>query len=80
MKREEWYKIEGRPCEKGIEKLRKKYCSNKNCTCNQLQKIYIRTNLLELCREPFSLEKISLTLPYCHLFRSTIIATQLIIA
>ena len=67
MKESKEYKREGRSRWKGIRKLRKKYCSNKSCTCNQLQKIYIITDLLGLCRCLFSLEKTSLSLPYCHL-------------
>jgi len=30
------YKIERRPSWKEIGELREKYCSNKNCTCNQI--------------------------------------------
>ena len=50
----------------GIGELREKYCSNKNCACNQIQEIYTRTGLLGLCRGWFSLDKTSLSLLYCH--------------
>ena len=67
MKESREYKIEGRPRWKGIGKLRKKYCSNKSCTCNQLQEIYIRTDFFGLFWWLFSLEKTNLSLPYYHL-------------
>ena len=60
-------KIEKRPRWKGIRELREKYYSNKSCTCNQLQKLYTRTDLLELCQGRFSLDKTNLFLLYCHL-------------
>ena len=44
------------PWEEGIEELREKYYSNKNCTCNQLQKLYTRTDVLGLCWGRFSLD------------------------
>ena len=40
---------------------------NKICACNQIQEIYTRTNLLELCRGRFSLDKTNLSLLYYHL-------------
>ena len=67
MKESREYKIEGRPRWKGIRKLRKKYCNNKSCTCNQLQEIYIRTDFFGLFWWLFSLEKTNLSLPYYHL-------------
>ena len=42
------YKIERRPRWKGIRELREKYCSTKSCTCNHIQEIYTRSNLLGL--------------------------------
>ena len=50
-----------------VRELREKNCSNKNRTCNELQELYIRTDLLELCQGRFSLDKTSLFLLYCHL-------------
>ena len=67
MKERREYKIERRPRWRGIEKRREKHCSNKNYTCNQLQKLYTRTDLLELCQGRFSLDKTNLFLLYCHL-------------
>ena len=59
------YKIERRPRWKGIRELREKYCSTKSCTCNHIQEIYTRSNLLGLCWWRFSLDKPSLILLYC---------------
>ena len=56
------YKIERRPRWKGIRELREKYCSTKSCTCNHIQEIYTRSDLLGLCRWRFSLDKPSLFL------------------
>ena len=67
MKEGREYKIERRPWGKGIGELKEKYCSNKNCAYNQIQKIYTRIDLLKLCRGRFSLDKTSLSLLYCHL-------------
>ena len=67
MKEKREYKMERGPRWKGIGELREKYCNSKNCTCNQLQELYTRTNLLGLCRGRFSLDKTSLFLLYCHL-------------
>ena len=55
------------PWEKGIGELKENYCSNKNYTCNQLQELYTRTDLLGLCRGQFSLDTTNLFLLYCHL-------------
>ena len=52
--RERQYKIEGKPWEKRIGELREKDRSHKNCTCNQFQGLYTRTNLLGLCWQRFS--------------------------
>ena len=48
MKESKEYKIEERPRWKGIGELKEKYCSKKNCTCNLLQELYIRSDLLRL--------------------------------
>ena len=61
------YKIERRPRWKGIGEWRKKYCSNKSCTCNWLQELYTRTDLLGLCWGRFILNKTGLFLLYCYL-------------
>ena len=47
------YKIEGKPWDRGIENLREKYCNNKNCSCDQLQEIYTRIDILGLCWKRF---------------------------
>ena len=44
------------PWKKEIRELRENYCSNKNCTCNQFQELYTRTDFLGLCWGRFSLE------------------------
>ena len=50
-----------------IGELREKHCCNKNYTCNQLQELYSRTDLLGLCRGWFSLDQTSLSSFSCHL-------------
>jgi len=49
MKKRREYKIERRPRWEDIGKLKEKHCNNKNCTCNQIQRIYTRIDLLGLC-------------------------------
>ena len=50
MKERREYKIERRPRWRGIEKRREKHCSNKDYTCNQIQKKYIQELISLNCR------------------------------
>ena len=56
-KKEREYKLEGGPERKGSKIKEKNTVALRNCTCNPIQKIYTRTDLLGLYRELFFFSK-----------------------
>ena len=65
--RENSIKGEGSNETRGSENQERNIVAIKNQICNQTCEKYIRIDLLELCRERFSLVQINLIFCYCHL-------------